>query len=114
MATVTDEDVLELVDRFDIPLEDTVDVERLQKALAEKLEAAGVGYVSADFLDRFQHGLSLKYEQLPEAGVSFKTFQRPSTRAHPGGWWQPVYRDVATGRFISRATVIERVKGLQF
>jgi len=113
MATVTDEDVLELVDRFDIPLEDTVETEKLKSALKDKLSAAGVDYVSADFLDRFQYGLSLKYEQLPEVGVSFKTFHRPSTPAHPGGWWQPVYRDVATGRFISRATVIERVKGLQ-
>lgn len=113
MPTVTDEDVLELVDRFDIPLEDTVEVEGLKDALREKLSAAGVDYVSEDFLGKFQYGIGLKFETLPEARISFKTFQRPSTVAHPGGWWQPVYRDTATGRFISRATVMERVKGLQ-
>ena len=112
MATVTDEDVLELVDRFDIPLEDTVEVDRLTKALGEKLEAAGVPYVSTDFLTRFRHGIELKYETLPEAGVSFKDYARPSTAAHPGGFYQPVYRDVATGRFISPVTVAERLKGL--
>lgn len=112
MATVTDEDVLELVDRFDIPLEDTVDIERLTLALKEKLEAAGVDYVSADFLHKFQEGISLKYETLPEVGVSFKSYLRPSTPMHPAGYWQPVYRDVATGRFISRAVVTSRVTGL--
>lgn len=113
MATVTDEDVLELVDRFDIPLEDTVDIERLQKALAEKLEAAGVPYVSKDFLSRFQRGLELKYKALPEAGVSFKAYFREPTPRYPAGRWQPVYRDVATGRFISPRLVEEKVAGLR-
>ena len=112
MATVTDEDVLELVDRIDIPLEDTVDIDRLQKALLEKLEAAGVPYVSSDFLERFQYGLDLKFEKLPDVNVSSNTYFRPSTAAHPGGYHQLVYRDMATGQFISAATVSSRLKGL--
>lgn len=112
MPTVTDEDVLELVERFDIPLEDTVEVERLQKALLEKLEAAGVPYVSSDFLSKFQHGVDLKFETLPELKVSSATYLRPSTAAHPGGFHQHVYRDVTTGRFMAPATVAERIKGL--
>jgi len=113
MATVTDEDVLELVERFDIPVEDTTTIERLEAALREKLAPTGVEEVSPAFLDRFQHGLTLKYEALPEAGVSFRSYYRPSTKAHPGGWWQPVYRDVATGRFISPSVVKERLAGLR-
>jgi len=112
MATVTDEDVLELVDRFDIPLEDTVDIDRLQKALGEKLEAAGVPYVSSDFLTRFQYGLDLKFEKLPEVGVSSETYFRPSVPAHPGGYHQQVYRDLATGQFMSPSVVSQRLKGL--
>jgi len=113
MPTITDEDILELVERFDIPLEDTYDIERLQKALAEKLEAAGVPYVSAQFLERFRYGLDLRFELLPKAQVSSFTFFRPSSKAHPGGWHQHTYRDVTTGRFISSATVAERLKGLR-
>jgi len=113
MPTVTDEDVLELVERFDIPLEDTYDVERLQKALAEKLEAAGVPYVSADFLGKFQEGIELRFELLPKAGVSSATYFRPSVAAHPAGYHQHVYRDVATGQFMSSTVVSERLFGLR-
>ena len=112
MATVTDEDLLELVERFDIPLEDTVDIAKLQAALAEKLAAAGVPYVSEAFLERFLHGIELKYEILPEIEISFAAYHRPSTRTYPGGYWQPVYRDVGTGQFISKVTVLERLTGL--
>lgn len=110
MATVTDEDVLELVERFDLDIEDTATTEKLIKALEEKLAAAGVPYVSDKFLDRFQVGLALKYEQLPEAGASFKAYFRESTEKYPAGYWQPVYRDIATGRFISAKTVQERLE----
>lgn len=113
MVVKSDEEWLEIVERFDIPLEDTYEVERLQKALAEKLEAAGVPYVSADFLAKFQEGIALRYELLPKAEVSSATYFRPSTAAHPGGFHQHVYRDIATGRFISPTTVAERLKGLR-
>lgn len=113
MATVTDEDILELVERFDVPLEDTYDIERLQKALAEKLEAAGVPYVSGDFLSKFQEGIDLRFEMLPKALVSSATYFRPSVPAHPGGFHQHVYRDVTTGRWISPTVVSERLKGLR-
>lgn len=109
MATVTDEDVLELVDRFDVDIEDTATIEKLTRALGEKLGAAGVPYVSESFLERFQSGLTLKYEQLPEVGVSFIAYRRPSTYKHPGGYWQPVYRDVATGRFTSAIEVAKKL-----
>jgi hypothetical protein len=109
MATVTDEDVLELVERFDIPVEDTATVEKLTRALGEKLGAAGVPYVSEAFLERFQSGLTLKYEGLPEIGVAFAAYHRPSTKDYPGGYYQPVYRDVATGRFISASVVAGRL-----
>lgn len=70
MPTVSDEDVLELVDRFDIPLEDTIEVERLQAALAEKLEAAsGAPALTRDFLGQFERGLALKYEILRPQGI---------------------------------------------
>jgi len=112
MATVTDDDVLELVERFDIPIEDTASIEKLTRALGEKLEAAGVPYVSADFLERFQYGLTLRYEALPEVKVAFAAYHKPSTATYPGGYWQPVYRDVATGRFMSASVVKERLAGL--
>lgn len=109
MATITDEDLLELVERFDISIEDTATIDKLTAALKEKLAAAGVDYVSEDFLERFMRGIELKFEALPEVGVSFRTFQRPSTAAHPAGFWQPVYRDVATGRFMSTVDVGKRL-----
>jgi len=112
MPTVTDEDVLELVERFDIPLEDTVEIERLTKALEDKLAAAGVPYVDPDFLIAFQRGINLKFEKLPDIGVSSATYFRPSSAVHPAGFHQQVYRDLTTGRFISPTAVSERLKGL--
>ena len=113
MATVTDDDVLELVDRFDISIEDTATTEKLQSALADKLEAAGVPYVSDAFLEKFQSGLTLKYEILPEVQVGFKAYHRESSKNYPGGYWQPVYRDIGTGQFISHTIVSERIANLR-
>lgn len=101
MATVTDEDVLELVERFDVDIEDTTTIDKLQAALGDKLAAAGVPYVSKDFQDRFREGLELKYESLPEIGVRFRYYQMPSTKNYPGGYWQGIFSDEKTGRRIS-------------
>jgi len=109
MPTVTDEDVLELVERFDIPVEDTASIGKLTLALKEKLEAVGVDYVSEDFLSKFEAGISLKFERMPEVGVHYELYQRPSTRVHPGGYWESIYRDVATGRFMSTVDVGSRL-----
>lgn len=112
MATVTDEDVLELVERFDIDIEDTTTIDKLTAALAEKLEAAGVPYVSKDFLDKFTYGIELKYEKLPEVAASFSAYHRPSTAKYPGGWWQGTFRDLITGRFMAATEVKGRMAGL--
>ena len=111
MATVTDEDVLELVDRFDIPLEDTEDIDRLQKALAEKLEAAGVPYVSKDFLDKFQYGIQLKYEIAPEINVMTRLRFAEPTVKNPAGVYYMTYRDLLTGKYSTAIEFEKRYEG---
>jgi len=109
MPTVSDEDVLELVERFDISIEDTATIGKLTAALKEKLADAGVDHVDEKFLDRFMRGLELKFEALPEVGVHFEVYHRPSVAAYPAGFWQPVYRDVGTGRFMTAVDVGKRL-----
>ena len=105
MPTVTDEDLLELVDRFDIAIEDTTTTDRLREALREKLGKPFIEDVSEDFLSRFQTGVMLRYESLPAVGVHYELYHRAPTRAHPGGLYEGTFRDIMTGRFVSYSDV---------
>jgi len=105
MATTTDEDLLELVDRFDVPIEDTTTGDRLREALREKLGKTFAEEVSESFLSRFQEGVALRYESLPSIGISYQLVARPPTPKLPSGWYQGTFRDIITGRYVSYSDV---------
>lgn len=115
MVVKTDEEWLKLVERFDVPIEETTTVKKLQKALQEKLRgASGAPALVPEFTARFQRGLEIRYELLPEASIRFKYVHMPSTKRYPAGYWQGMYSDVATGRRISLREVESRAPRLLF
>uniref|UniRef100_A0A6M3M2R5 Uncharacterized protein n=1 Tax=viral metagenome TaxID=1070528 RepID=A0A6M3M2R5_9ZZZZ len=78
-------------------IERTIDPEACRRMLAEEL-----GYSPTEAqVGLMNEAARFKYEALPEIGVTPQMFTRP--------WGQQVtYRDIATGRFISRDVVETR------
>lgn len=81
----------------------STDIEAARALLYEEL-----GYEPTDAqLDAFMGAGRMKYEVLPDAGVSFGRVEQV--------WgMQSVYRDIKTGRFVSRTFVEEALAKLGF
>lgn len=72
----------------------TMDIEEAKRLLEEEL---GPDYTEAQ-ATAFQEAGMLAYEKLPQVGASFERLVMP--------WgYQSVYRDVITGRYVSREDV---------
>jgi hypothetical protein len=104
MAGTKEEDLLGWLEReeqslgMDAIVRASTDIDYARLLLQEEL-----GYTPTDDqLDAFMSTAGMKYEDLPNAGISFELVDR--------AWGsQAVYRDLETGRFISREEVRERM-----
>lgn len=76
------------------------DIDELKELLTEEL-----GYEPTEAqVGTFTEMGKARYEIMPEVGVTSYRYERP--------WgYQMFYRDIPTGKFISYATVTERIKG---
>lgn len=91
----TDEEMAELVDTLDFPIEETTTYEKWQEALREEL---GPRYSDA-LAEKSWRGVETKYVALPELG-----FRMERTVRYPGTirqYTQLQFRDVKTGRYVS-------------
>lgn len=105
----TDEEMAELVDTLDLPIEATSTYEKWQKALEEEL---GYRY-SPTVAERTWRGVEVLYESLPEVGVKYTRYEQ---------WWgyqgvytsvNPAITGVPAGRFMPAAKVHELIRGLR-
>ena len=91
----TDEEMAELVDTLDLPIEETTTYGKWQDALAEEL---GMRY-SDTLAEKSWRGVETKYVALPELGMRMeRTVRSPGTIQQ---YTQLQFRDAATGRYIS-------------
>ena len=78
------------------------DIEDARRLLFDEL-----GYTPTDAqLDAFMGAGTMKYQQLPEIGVGFERIE------HTWGY-EPTYRDLITGRFVSRRDVETTIAALE-
>jgi len=104
MVDKTDEEMAELVDTLDLPIDATATYEKWQKALGEEL---GMRY--SDLLaERTWRGVETKYEALPELGLRMERLVHQEGTI--GQFTQAHFRDLATGRFIKYSVVEEMVR----
>lgn len=102
MVDKTDEEMAELVDTLDLPIEETTTYEKWQKGLVEEL---GDRY-SETLAGKSWRGVETKYVALPELGLRMeRTVRYPGTIKQ---YTQLQFRDVETGRYVSpeRSTAI--------
>lgn len=91
---MAEERYLEWLERADIPIEDTVTLDKLRDYLTEWL-----GFTPTNQqLDAVGQAVATRYEQLPQVGIEFERIDQK--------WGsQYVFRDTETGRFVSRTQV---------
>lgn len=103
---ITDEEAMEWVQRmlFRHPEPGaTISARSWKEFLTKHFEVErGYGPTVEQLMTSFR-GVSVRFEVLPRFGIS--TFQRWTPRATYLG-----YRDIVTGRFISKATVVSRLE----
>lgn len=91
---MAEERYLEWLDRANIPIEDTVTLDKLRDYLTEWLGFSPTNQQ----LNAVGTAVAAKYEELPAAGIEFERIEQK--------WGsQFVFRDTATGRFVGRAQV---------
>lgn len=109
MVDKTDEEMAELVDTLDLPIEATTTYEKWQEALERRL-----GYEpSSLLLERTWKGVPVLYESLPEVGIAYR-------RVEMTWGWQgqfvsvdPRMTLIPAGRLMSLASVQELTRGLR-
>jgi len=101
----TDEEMAELVDTLDLPIEETTTYDKWQKALAEELEMR----YSDTLAEKSWRGVRTKYVALPELGMRMeRTVRYPDTIKQ---YTQLQFRDVVTGKYVSAPFASEEIRG---
>ena len=96
MAGTPEEDLLEWLERAEehVGFSELQDVLLIPFAEAQEMLYKQLGYVAEGSFEALKEASTLRYEELPSIGVSYKLVEH--------GWGrQSTYRDVITGRFVS-------------
>lgn len=109
MPWKTDEEMAELVDTLDLPIEATTTYDKWKEALAEELD-----YRYSDLVaKRTWEGVETLYTSLPEVGIAYR-------RVEMTWGWQgqftsvdPRLTGIGAGRIMSLAKVGELTRGLR-